>query len=128
MLLFALPLLYANNSHAQQQNVDTAVISGHFDIDTLIGSEVNHINVNYVLSSKPFVSNVHVTLNTANLTLFNVDLLDASNTVLQSWAPSAISNSYDHDVDISILPPGNYHFNIRKNGSTAILNSVNFTK
>jgi len=127
LCLFAL-LLGANSAYAQSQNNDPSMVAGHFEIDTTIGGVVNHINVNYALSPAPFTNVAHVHLNTPNPVLFNVDLLDAENTVIMSWTPDTISNAYDNDLDISSLPSGSYHVNIRKYHTTSVLHTINFTK
>jgi len=127
LLLLLATLCMAQKTHAQQSN-DTSVIAGHFEMDTTIGSKTHHINVNYALSPAPFSTTMNVQLNTADNVLFNVDVVDASNAVVLTWTPSAVSNNYNHDLDISSLASGTYAVKIRKYGGSTVLNSISITK
>jgi hypothetical protein len=129
LILFVL-LFAADKGYAQMnpQSVDSTILSGHFEMDTVIGSDTHHINVNYVLSPMPLSTTMNVQLNTANNVLFNVDVVDATNAVVATWTPSAISNTYDTNIDISSLSSGSYTVKIRKYNTTDVLNSISITK
>ncbi len=110
------------------QTPDSSMVSGHFEINVVAGGDTNHINVNYALSPAPFTTNMNLELNTPDAMLFDVDIRDESGSVMASWSPTASSNYYNHDIDISSLPGGNYYVNIRKESNGAIFYSVPFTK
>ena len=126
VLLFAADKGYAQTQ--SQQSVDTTILSGHFEMDTVIGSDTHHINVNYVLSPVAPSTTMNVQLNTADNVLFNVDIVDATNAVVATWTPSTISNNYDHSIDISSLSSGSYSVKIRKYNTSEVLNSIAITK
>lgn len=127
-LLMLVVLLLAARAGFAQQTSNPAILAGHFEMDTTIASMVRHINVNYSVSPAPFSSVAHVMLNTPKPVLFNIDLLNSSGTVVSSWSSPGAAAKCQHDFDISSLPSGNYHFNIRKYNTGAILHTVNFHK
>lgn len=127
--LFLLALLCgAHKSFSQTQGNDPTVVAGHFEIDTTISSVANHINVNYEVSPVPFSTVAHVRLNTADPTLLNVDLTNGSGTVLATWTPALISNSYSHDFSLESLPAGDYHLRVRRDNTSTVLHTIDFTK
>lgn len=115
-------------SSSAQQTTNPAVLSGHFEIDTAVGSAMRHVNVNYTLSPAPFSNVAHILLNTPQRRLLNVDLVNSSGTLISSWTPASISHLYEHDFDISALPAGSYAMKIRKNNTAEVLHTINFTK
>ena len=122
-------LMGANKTSAQtEQSSDPNVVSGHFEIHVVSGTDTNHVNVNYAISPAPFTNIMNLELSTPNTIFFNADILDATNNVLVTWAPTAGSNYYSNNLDISSLPAGNYHVNIHRDNTTAILYSIPFTK
>jgi len=127
LIFFTILFFCAHKTNAQQAS-DTTIVAGHFEMDTVIGSDTNHINVNYSLSSLPFVYNIHMNLHTPNITLFNADIVDGSGTVYTTWTPTTLSNLYDNDFDISALSSGSYYINIRKNNTSTVLYAIAFTK
>lgn len=111
-----------------QQHTNPAVKAGHFEIDTTIEGVVNHVNVNYELSPIPMGSIARIMINTSGHIVFNVDILNAANHVVATWSPTTSSNYYQHEFNIASLPPGNYHVNIRKYSTPAVLHTIDFSK
>lgn len=129
IIMLLMVLFTVNKAHAQtEQTVDTTIVAGHFEINVVTGGDTSHINVNYAMSPAPFTNNMSLELSTPDPIFLNIDIQDASNTTLISWAPGSSSNYYSHSIDISSLPAGNYHMNIHRDNSATVLNSVNFTK
>lgn len=126
--LFSAFLLSSAITVSAQQSSNPAILSGHFEIDTAVGTVMRHVNVNYTLSPAPFSNVARIMLNSPQRRLLNVDLVNSSGTVITSWTPTTISHHYEHEFDISALPAGSYAMKIRKYNSAGILHTINFTK
>ncbi len=126
--LFSALLLGSALSSSAQQSSNPAILSGHFEIDTAVGSVMRHVNVNYTLSPAPFSNVAHILLNSPQRRQLNVDLVNSSGTLISSWTPTALSHQYEHDFDISALPAGSYAIKIRKYNTAEVLHTINFTK
>jgi hypothetical protein len=126
--LFSVLLLGGALSSSAQQTSNPAILSGHFEIDTAVGSSVRHVNVNYTLSPAPFSNVAHIVLNSAQRRILNVDLVNSTGSVLSTWSPTSASHQYQHDFDISALPAGSYSMRIRKYNTAEVLHTINFSK
>lgn len=127
LCLFLISFLLSNISYAQQHS-DSSIMRGHFEIDTTISGVVNHINVNFELSPMPISASVDFRINTANNMIFNIDLKNSAGTLISSWTPTSISNSYSHTFNTSMLSAGTYLLDIRKYHESTVIHTITFLK
>jgi hypothetical protein len=119
----------ANANH----NAGSNVTYGHFDADfsnkAKGGSAIEeHINVNYAYSQSPDNKSLDVMLNTAEPTLFTVQVVDANGKVKANWAANVRNHIHQPKIDISNLSAGNYNLNIFWDKSTTAIKSIPFKR
>src|SRR6185437_10167713 len=103
LIFFVSLLSFSASGQITNQNYDVSRLTGSFYIDVKSKSGVDHINVNYVLSPKPFSNVLKVNLNTPDPMYLAMKLTDMSGRVIASWKPETTSYKYMHEFDIAGL-------------------------
>jgi|SRR6185312_10710480 len=126
MLFFVSLLYFSVNGQTTNQNYDISRSTGSFYIDIKSKSGVDHINVNYVLSPKPFSNVLKVNLNTPDPMYLGLKLVDMSGKVIASWKPENTSYKYMHEFDVAELAKGKYKVDVYN--ATSKVHSISFEK
>ena len=124
--------LQVNPSNANY-NAGSNVTSGHFDADYSnkakgANAPQEHINVNYSYSQSADNNTLDLTLNTAEPTLFSVQLVDANGKVKANWISKARNHNHQPKINISNLSAGDYNLNIFWEKSTSAIKSIPFKR
>ena len=114
-------------------NAGSNVTSGHFDADYSNKAKgatapEEHINVNYFYSQSKDNNFLDLTLNTADPTLFSVQVVDENGKVKANWVANARSHNHQSKINISNLSAGDYHLNIFWEKSTSAIKSIPFKR
>lgn len=113
-----------------QQAVNTAVLSGYFEVakPNKVSGIVEHINVNYALSPAPFTNLINLELSTPDPVIFRADIVDANGKKLLEWKAKSPSHDHNTQLDINKLAPGRYKVNVYWQKSEGLLYSIPFQK
>ena len=114
-------------------NAGSNVTSGHFDADYSnkakgANAPQEHINVNYSYSQSADNNTLDLSLNTAEPTLFSVQLVDANGKVKANWISKARNHNHQPKINISNLSAGDYNLNIFWEKSTSAIKSIPFKR
>ncbi len=101
--------------------------SGSFYVVANTAKGQEQINVNYSLSTPPFVNSVNMQMNTPDPMMMMVKILNLNSETVMNWMPSQKSNRYGHSFDISNLSAGTYKMEIYGPDSK-IAKTINFQK
>ena len=121
LLLVLLPGV--NKTYAQH----TTAVTGSFKAPITTRLDMSQTTVNYTMTLSATKDKLSIASNSHDKTLFNVDVLNADNKIVSHWSPLGHDNNFNHEFDISDLPPGSYHLNIGR-GNSESLHSIPFTK
>ena len=122
LILFVL-LPGVNKTYAQQ----AATVTGSFKAPITTRLDMSQTTVNYTMTLSAAKDKLSIVSNSNDKTLFNVDVLNTDKKIVSHWSPSGHDKNFNHEFDISNLPPGSYHLNIGRDNSES-LQSIPFTK